>query len=252
MRHRPLLLAAALLLAASPASAQDPRGATLAVQAVAPTPDGRARVTECSGVLIAPDLVLTAGHCLDLISSPAQVAAFAYDGPRPVPRPLAVAAFARHPDHVLGWRARPGAPETRQREIAADLALLRLATPPGGVTPARLGPPPDVATQAATVSGTGPAAAGARGGLLKRLPLTSFRLSSGTGATIAFASARGTVCGGDSGGPLAAPGPDGERVWAVAVAVLRPSSGCGGRFAAALVDPASPGFARMRSMVAAP
>jgi len=247
-----LLLAAALAFAAPPAHAQDAAGATLAVQAVAPAPDGRARVTECSGVLIAPDLVLTAGHCLDLISAPAQVAAFAYQGERPIPRPLAVAAFARHPDHVVGWRTRPGAPETRQSEIAADLALLRLAAPLAGVAPARLGPPPDAATQAATLSGTGPPAARARGGLLKRLALGSIRLSTGTGATIAFASARGTVCGGDSGGPLAAPGPDGARVWAIAVAVLRPASGCGGRFAAALTDPASPGFVRMRAGLPAP
>ncbi|HVI27750.1 trypsin-like serine protease [Hansschlegelia sp.] len=247
-----LLLAAALAFAAQPVHAQDPAGATVAVQAVAPAPDGRAQVTECSGVLIAPDLVLTAGHCLDLISAPAQVAAFAYQGERPIPRPLAVAAFARHPDHVVGWRARPGGPETRQSEIAADLALLRLAAPLAGAAPARLGPPPQAGAPEGTLAGTGAAAPGGRSGLKKRLALSAIRLSTGTGARIAFATSRGTVCGGDSGGPVAAPAADGAHVWAVAVAVLRPASGCGGRFAAALVDPASADFVRMRSAVSAP
>lgn len=243
----PLLsgLAAAWLALGAPCStavAADPAASTVAVQAVAPSGDGRATVAECSGVAIAPDVVLTAGHCLDLISSPAQIAVFAYRGVRPVPTPLWATAFARHPDHVVGWRLANGDPESRRREIAADLALIRLAAPISGVAPATTGGGP---SPTAVLSGVGAAGAGARSGAMKRIALSAVRPATGTGPAIVFATAAAPVCGGDSGGPVTSVGGDGLRVWGVAAAVIRVAKGCGTRFVVAPVDPAAPGFIAM-------
>lgn len=256
-RPRPVWMlitgAAALFATLSPVARAEPGeaavAATVAVQAVAPTGDGRARVSECSGVLIARDLVLTAGHCLDIAGDPSRVAVFAYRGGRPAPQPLRVASFARHPSHVVGWRETPGDPETRQAEISADLALVRLVSPIADAKPIAFGAPP---ADEGAMAGTGAAGASKRSGAMKRARLVAVRISSGAGARVAFATASATVCGGDSGGPAAAARADGTAVlWGVVVAVLKPRSGCGTRLAIALVGPDTIGFAAMRSATGA-
>lgn len=243
---------ALVVLAAPPAAragpAEEAAAATVAVQAVKPTGDGRARVSDCSGALVAPDLVLTAGHCLDIAADPSRVAVFAYAGGRPVPEPLRVAAMARHPDHVPFWRDKAGDPGQRQREVSSDLALLRLEKPLNASRPLGFGRPP--AGDGAT-AGTGAAGAGGRSGGMKSTRLSSIRLSSGAGAQVAFATAGATICAGDSGGPAVADGPVSARLWGVVVAVLKPKGGCGTRVAIALVDLASPAFARMQAAVGA-
>jgi hypothetical protein len=244
-----------LILLTGPAVAAEPVSlATVAVQAVAPVGDGRARVSECSGALIGPDLVLTAGHCLDGIASPAQVAVFSYDGEAPRVPHLAVAAFARHPDHVVGWREAPGDPETRRREIAGDLALLRLAAPAPGRTPAMLGSGTAPAPKAASLASVGREGAGAaaRSGRLRTTSLANLRAASGPGPLIAFATAAKIVCGGDSGGAVATTGgAEAGRIWGVVAAVLRSTKGCGARVVIAPVDPASEGFRRMKAALGA-
>lgn len=240
----------ALAVASQPraVAAEAAAAATVAVQAVKPTGDGRARVSDCSGALVAPDLVLTAGHCLDIAADPSHVAVFAYAGGRPIPEPLRVAAIARHPAHVAFWRDKAGDPEQRQLEVSSDLALLRLEKPLNANRPLGFGGPP--AGDGAT-AGTGAAGPGGRSGAMKSTRLSSVRLSSGAGAQVAFATAGATVCAGDSGGPAVAGGPAAARLWGVVVAVLKPKGGCGTRVAIALVDPTSPAFARMQAAVGA-
>ncbi|RXF73490.1 trypsin-like serine protease [Hansschlegelia zhihuaiae] len=232
-------------LAAVGAARADPAdaaaAAAVAVQAVELIGGGRARVQDCSGALIEPDLVLTSGHCLDGASDPSRVAVFAYRDGKPAPQPIIAAAFSRHPSHVVGWRKTPGDPETRQREIASDLALIRLSAPVPGAAPLGFGTLAGATGGAAGTGGAGPAS---RSGAMKRVALASVRASTGSGARVVFASADKTVCGGDSGGP--AVGTDG-RLWGVVAAVLKPRGGCGPRIAITPVDPASEEFRRMRA-----
>ncbi|MFD1704512.1 trypsin-like serine protease [Methylopila henanensis] len=243
---RAFALAVFAVFACDPLAAAGLEAATVAVQTVTPTGDGRARISDCAGVLIEPDVVLTAGHCLDAASGPAQVAVFGYENRRAIPPHLPVLRFARHPGHVIGWRERPGEPETRQREIAADLALLKLARPVAGATPASLSGNVEAAAAAtAAMTGVGRAGPGdgARSGALKSFRPSAVRLSTGSGARVAFASVDRPACGGDSGGALASR--DGA-VWGVVSAILRPRGGCSARIAIAPIDPASDGFRRMR------
>jgi hypothetical protein len=72
----------------------------------------------CSGALIAPDVVLTAAHCLNIFGpqGPYEIFLGAELLPEPQGRFVRVAAAVRHPDYE---------PQTH----ALDVALLRLATP---------------------------------------------------------------------------------------------------------------------------
>src|SRR3954468_21070097 len=74
----------------------------------------------CTGILIAPDIVLTAGYCV----IDGSAAFLRVDGEQ---RWFPVTEWMRHPGYV------PNAVKTRQRSI--DLALLRLAREPDVLKP---------------------------------------------------------------------------------------------------------------------
>lgn len=225
----------------APARVGDPLArATVSIQSIGPIRDGRVRVRECSGVLIARDLILTAGHCLEEVSGPERIGVFFYKGASPIPTVATVRAISRHPQYRRGWENADGEAETRQREIAADLALLRLSAPaPAGYQPVSLSIDPSAATGvggrlvAAGLSGTGPKA---RSGYLRTAKVSTIRFTSGS-PRIAFANASGgRACVGDSGGPVAVFDGKTPRLWGVISAVLRPANGCGGRIVVAPLD----------------
>ncbi|BCJ89882.1 hypothetical protein IZ6_06170 [Terrihabitans soli] len=240
-----------LLLLSSPALALDGgtsagadqplSRAAVAIQAVSPQPDGTARLSECTGVLIARDLVLTAAHCLDEAAKPEHVAVFFFAGSKAVPPFQPVAKIVRHAAHTKGWAKQPGDIETRQKEIASDLAVLRLKTPaPAAQTVLQFDA--QTAPDVLTLAGAGIAGPDGRSGTLKTASLAAIRHTQ-TGPNLAFATpGKSQVCRGDSGGPvITATG----ALWGISGAILRATKGCSGRMVVVPVNPADFAIAAM-------
>lgn len=196
----PLALVAPAHAIVGGADSRDPSGPrryTVAVVA------GKAGV--CSGAVIAPDVVLTAAHCL--------VAKGAY---RVValdrnfrPRLFAVAQFIRNPAF------RPGVRPTQQTGL--DIGLLRLAQPlPADMQPISVATDLDaiIGLDRASVAGFGVSAYGAAHTSLTLRQTTLRKVALGrAGAPVLVmsgdgsASGRGaSACLGDSGGPVVAEG----------------------------------------------
>jgi secreted trypsin-like serine protease len=150
--------------------------------------------TVCTGVAIAPDLVLTAAHCV-LINGKYQLVAF--EGRRPVVKE--VASVASHP-------------QFSPRADAPDLALVKLAAPPAP----KLAPvmfserraPPSVGDRF-IVAGFGVAVQGERktAGKLRAVTLVATDRPSSQQLSLVdpekLGETRGLgVCNGDSGGPV--------------------------------------------------
>lgn len=177
----------------------------------------------CTGLVLAPDTVLTAGHCA---AGPVELRAhFRDEAGQPVL--VEVAARAVHPGYDAGGAA------GRRRSI--DLALLRTAVPlPPRFAAAALSAAMPRAGESLTLSGYGAARAGDP-------------RSTGTHRSVAMrviepygpsrilvwlkADARAGGCQGDSGGPIA--GPDGA-VLALAAWI---GGACGGLTQGVLVGP---------------
>jgi secreted trypsin-like serine protease len=166
-------------------------------------------------VLVSPDLVLTAAHCVR--NNPVASAVVFYEGSRPVRPAIPVAEVARYdvaaadlPEEYAGLV-----------ELSLDTAVLRLAVPVHGRKPIPIGrglPPSDLRLAGAGISQQGV-------GVLKTTRLDRLMVTS-TGLMIA--AARGSeVCKGDSGGPVVADGRQGPVLWGVASAVLSRDGACG-------------------------
>jgi Trypsin len=152
----------------------------------------------CTGVVLAPDTVLTAGHCaadgrehrvhfLDACGEPVLVE---------------VAARAVHPGYD------PGAARARRRSI--DLALLRTATPlPPRFVPVTLRADLPRAGEALTLSGYGAAKPGdpRSTGTYRSVVLPVIEPYGPSRILVWLRGGAGGACQGDSGGPIA--GPDG-------------------------------------------
>jgi secreted trypsin-like serine protease len=191
---RALIALAGLALAVAPASAMV-GGAPLADQSLARhvvlIVGGQSL---CSGVAIAPDLVLTAAHC---VSNTGKYRLVVFEGRQPMVKE--VAGVAAHP-------------QFSPRADAPDLAVVKLAAPPlPNLSPAALSErrvPPSVGDRF-IVAGFGVAVQGDRktAGKLRAVTLVATDRPSSQQLSLVdphkLGEARGLgVCNGDSGGPV--------------------------------------------------
>ena len=172
--------------------------------------------TRCTGVAIAPDLLLTAGHC-------AAIAFVGRDALWSVSRGEEGATLAGVTKRILH-------PEFNQGSLSAgvDLAVLVLDAELEGARPYRSTELPE-GVRRLDAFGYGVASSAAPGsvGVLRRAPLD---IVSGDGEHVEVSGGARGACRGDSGGPLFHDG--------VVVAILSEgSAGCRGAARATLLEP---------------
>jgi len=211
-------LTACLLLAAVPARAivggteAPPGGAVMVLSS---------KGGVCTGLVLAPDTVLTAGHC-----AAAGEHRVHFRDAAGAPVLVEIAARAVHP----GYDA--GAAKARRRSI--DLALLRTATPlPARFAPATLSAAMPRAGDSLTLSGYGAARPGdpRSTGTYRSVALPVIEPYGPSRILVWLRGEAGGACQGDSGGPIAAP--DGA-VLALSVWI---GGSCGGLTQGVLLGP---------------
>ena len=225
LRPHALALLAVLGLASSAPAMVGPTsdGSAHAAHVVMVLAQAPGRAGFCSGVVVAPDIVLTAAHCV----AGASATRVHFRDSRGAPVLLEVRRVLRHP----GYRA--DAVAARAKSI--DLALVQTAAPlPSSFSPVALGDAPGAIGASVEVAGFGvtranePATSGQlRGARLNlRAPLSDVLLwldGDGAGA-----------CTGDSGAPVFA---DGAVAGIVAYAQAAQGRGCGGLTQAVRIAP---------------
>lgn len=184
------------------------------------------RGAACTGTVLAPDVVLTAAHC---VAPAADYAVALLSGA--APKLLPAARIALHPRFDLD--------QFRTRRPTPDLALVKLAEPlPAAFRPARLadagGLPPKGAEF--LIAGFGVTADGATksAGTLRTVLLPNIGSTGGIMVRLSRAEGGAGACTGDSGGPAFRDGAVAGVVgWATAPGGAR---GCGGVTGVTLVS----------------
>lgn len=176
----------------------------------------------CTGVVLTPDTVLTAGHC----AADGAEHRIHFRDAAGAPVLIPVAARAVHPGYDAGAAA------ARRRSI--DLALVRTATPlPPDFAPVTLSAAPPRAGESLTLSGYGATRPGdpRSTGTYRSIRLPVIEPHGPSRILVWLQGGAGGACQGDSGGPVG--GPDGGIV-ALAAWV---GGGCGGLTQGVLVGP---------------
>ena len=213
------VLAAALSLAGRPAGAivggaEAPAGGAVMVLS--------SNGGVCTGLVLAPDTVLTAGHCV--AAGREHRVHFRDDSGAPVL--VEVAARAIHPGYDAGAAA--------GRRKSIDLALLRTATPlPPRFAPVTLSAAPPRAGERLTLAGYGAAKPGdpRSTGTYRSVSLPVIEPHGPSRILVWLQGGAGGGCQGDSGGPIT--GPDGS-VLALAAWI---GGACGGLTQGVLLGP---------------
>src|ERR1044071_7532184 len=182
------------------------------------------RGNSCSGVALAPDLILTAAHCV-LPGADYKIVEFVSGQPQPGD----VGSITAHPKFDLQAML--------THRATADVALVRLAAPLPSIDPARLAPPMTVAPgDTLMVAGYGVAIRGdgKSGGTVRAAALIATGRPGNLQIRLVYPATKGErpglgACTGDSGAPVftmdAAPAVIGVVSWSTGP---RNSAGCGG------------------------
>lgn len=177
----------------------------------------------CTGVVLAPTAVLTAGHC----AAAGEHRIHYKEGAEPVLAPLA--AVVVHPGYDAG--------AVQGRRTSVDLAIVRTAAPlPDRFVPARLTAAAATTGDTLRLGGYGVARVGdARSSGTYRITGLPVVEPYGRGRILVWLQGRGAgACGGDSGGPITR---EGAVVAITGWARGEGGAGCGGLTQGVLVGP---------------